>query len=170
MDYQSIFSQLEENGPIFRQLLSGISSKQYSWKQHEEKWSLLEVICHLHDEEREDFRIRLQYVLQDPQKDPPKINPVDWVKERKYMEQDYQSVLSNFLEERKRSVSWLRSLKDPLWDNAYEHPRFGKMSAHMYLVNWLAHDYLHIKQITRLKYDYLKEISDESLVYAGEWK
>ena len=28
---------------------------------------------------------------------------------------------------------------------------------------------LHIRQITRLKYDYLKEISNENLRYAGNW-
>jgi hypothetical protein len=39
----------------------------------------------------------------------------------------------------------------------------------MIFANWLAHDYLHIRQILRLKYEYLKSISEEDLSYAGEW-
>ena len=33
------------------------------WKQSENKWSMLEIICHLYDEEREDFRSRLAKIL-----------------------------------------------------------------------------------------------------------
>jgi len=43
------------------------------------------------------------------------------------------------------------------------------MSAKFILANWLAHDYLHIRQITRLKYDYLQDIPNENLSYAGNW-
>ena len=39
----------------------------------------------------------------------------------------------------------------------------------MMLTNWLAHDYLHIRQIIKLKFDFLKDQSDEHLSYAGEW-
>jgi hypothetical protein len=43
------------------------------------------------------------------------------------------------------------------------------MSARLFLHNWLAHDYLHIRQINRLKFAYLKAHSDISLDYAGAW-
>jgi len=43
------------------------------------------------------------------------------------------------------------------------------MTASMFFSNWLAHDYLHIRQITRLKYDYLKQLTNEDLSYAGTW-
>ncbi len=43
------------------------------------------------------------------------------------------------------------------------------MTAKMFLSNWLAHDYLHIRQITKLKYDYLKQLTNEDLNYAGNW-
>ena len=35
--------------------------------------------------------------------------------------------------------------------------------------NWLAHDYLHIRQIIRLKFAYLQQLSKEDLSYAGNW-
>ena len=85
------------------------------------------------------------------------------------MGQDYSKKLNEFLEERDQSVNWLRSLVNPKWDNAYEHPKFGKMTAKMFLANWLAHDYLHIRQILNVKFEYLKKDSGETLIYAGGW-
>ena len=78
-------------------------------------------------------------------------------------------MLQAFLQERTSSIKWLESLSSPQWDNAYEHPTIGPMSGAMILSNWLAHDYLHIRQITRLKYTYLKALSGQNLGYAGEW-
>jgi hypothetical protein len=35
------------------------------------------------------------------------------------------------------------------------------MSAEMFLANWLAHDYLHIRQLIRLRYHYLEHAAAE---------
>jgi hypothetical protein len=129
----------------------------------------LEIVCHLYDEEREDFRARLKYVLEVPTEPFPPINPTGWVTERAYLKQDYAETLNNFLKERQQSVEWLQTLTSPKWDNAYDHPKFGSMSAKMFLSNWLAHDYLHVRQIIKLKFDYLKKLTGETLIYAGEW-
>ena len=160
---------LTTNRDVFENLFSGLTPEEYTWREHEGKWNLLEVICHLHDEEREDFRARVSSVLEDPLKPWPKIDPVAWVTERKYGEQDIHVMLEKFLNEREATISWLTSLKNPQWNNAYQHPKVGPVSARFLLVNWVAHDYLHIRQITRIKYNYLKFTSGLGLDYAGEW-
>lgn len=165
-----LITELERNKTVFHNLLNGTPEAAYRWKQTPDKWCLLEIICHLYDEEREDFRVRLGLVLETPEVKPPPFNPEKWVTERKYMEQNFQEKLQGFLEEREQSLQWLRSLENPQWSNAYQHPKYGSFSAKFYLTNWLAHDCLHIRQITRLKYDYLQHISGESVRYAGEWK
>lgn len=169
MDQQQIIHQLAANAAVFRSLLEGVSEAQYRWKPAPEKWCLLEVICHLCDEEREDFRARVGHVLEHPDAPMPPIDPVGWVQQRAYREQDYEQKLREFLAERRASVQWLQQLEVPAWDNVYQHPRFGAMSAFFFLRNWLAHDYLHFRQITRLKYQYLEAHSDDPLDYAGGW-
>jgi len=169
MDPDQITRELHQNKGVFQTLLSGVSKEGSLWSQNPTKWCLLEVVCHLHDEEREDFRTRVKCVLEDPNTPPPSFDPLVWVKERNYKGQNYNQVLSRFLEEREASVQWLRSLKNPTWTNTYNHPKFGPMSAYLFLSNWLAHDYLHFRQIIRLKFDYLKEKSGEPLTYAGTW-
>jgi len=131
---------------------------------------LLKVVCHLYDEEREDFRARVRLTLENPGMPANPIDPVGWVTGRKYIEQDYNNVLQRFLLEKDNSIAWLTDLKNAKWDNVYKHPLLGDISAEMFLSSWLAHDYLHIKQITKNKYDYFKEVLGNKVFYAGECK
>ena len=107
--------------------------------------------------------------LEKPGEQPRAIDPEGWVTKRKYAESDYDERLGLFLEEREDSVNWLRSLQSPDWDRAFEHRIFGPMTAKMFLTNWLAHDILHIRQIIRQQYLYLRERTSEDLQYAGKW-
>lgn len=169
MQHKIIIQSLENNIAAFNSILSGVDEKLQVWKFHAEKWNLLEIICHLYDEEREDFRARLKSVLDDPKKDFRAIDPVAWVMERKYSKKDYTDTLDAFLDEREESIKWLRSLNNPKWENAYDHPKLGALSGNLFLANWLEHDYLHLRQILNIKHEYLKAISGQKLNYAGDW-
>jgi hypothetical protein len=169
MKHLEIAEELKKNKEVFKALLKGIAPVQYIWRPQPEKWCLLEILCHLYDEEREDFRARVKQVLLDPLLPLSPIDPQGWVTERFYIGQDYEKMLENFLSERDESVTYLRSLDDPKWDNTYDHPKLGLMPASMFLHNWLAHDLLHIRQITAVKYKYLEAHVSDSLSYAGEW-
>ena len=172
MQRKKIIGELDRNGKVFESMLLGMPQERYRWRPGPTHWCLLEIVCHLGDEEREDFRARLAHVLEKPHTSMPAINPSKWVVERNYMDQDYDEKVEEFLLERKKSVEWLESLTldSDKWSNVYEHEQLGSMSADLFLSNWLAHDLLHIRQITRLKYFYLKKVlSDESLDYAGRW-
>lgn len=169
MDPTYIIHQLERNQEAFRSHLHNTSPDEITWRSAPDKWCLLEIVCHLYDEEREDFRARLRHVLEHPEAPLPPIDPVGWVNSRHYLQQDYHSKVELFLEERRQSVAWLRSLQSPKWDNAHQHPKFGPMSGKLFLSNWLAHDYLHLRQIIRLRFEYLHHLTGEWLNYAGEW-
>ncbi len=170
MNYDYIIKKLEENASVFKSILKNIPEEQVRWKPSPEKWSLLEVINHLYDEEREDFRQRIKNILEDPLKEWASIDPVKWVTEREYDKREMKTSLNNFLAEREKSVAWLKSLTSPNWKAAYKHPKLGEISAEKLLANWLAHDYLHIRQITFLQYSYLSQkASSISLDYAGNW-
>ena len=169
MNHAAIIKELSGNHEVFKSLLNGTSKEEYLWKPDISKWCLLEIVCHLYDEEQLDFRYRVKHVLETSEQAMPSINPQGWVKEKKYIEQNYHETLKKFLEERKQSIQWLQSLSSPKWKNIHQHPKLGEMSAEMILSNWLAHDYLHFRQIISIKYHYLQHQSGESLDYAGKW-
>jgi len=107
MDLEYFIERLSTNREVFQGLVKGTSLKQGRWKPTPDKWSILEVINHLYDEEREDFRQRLNLVLANPEQAWPRIDPQDWVTSRGYNERDLESSISNFLTERQKSLFWL---------------------------------------------------------------
>ena len=168
MKQQKIIQELARNKHVFKGLLVDVEKDEYLWKFNPDKWCLLEIVCHLFDEEREDFRTRTKLVLEDPKLPLPPFDPTAWPQDRAYIQQNYNDKVYSFLNERDQSIDWLQSLKDPQWNNAYQHPKFGTRSASLFLANWLAHDYLHMRQILTLKYKYLEQLSEEPLNYAGD--
>ncbi len=169
METQYILKELTRNKEGFKSIFENAPEHLSLWKPAAGKWCLLEILCHLYDEEREDFRARIQHTFENPSEPMKPIDPVGWVLKRKYIEQDYEITLKKFLTERHKSLEWLGGLHDAKWDNVYQHSQLGEISASTFLSAWLAHDYLHIRQITRTKYLYFKTLSGHDLSYAGKW-
>ena len=88
MKHQKIIQELSRNKDIFNGLLKGLSKEEYLWKFDTNKWCLLEIVCHLFDEEREDFRTRTKLVLQDPKLHIHSFDPTDWPQDRAYIQQN----------------------------------------------------------------------------------
>lgn len=170
MDIKYIINQLAGNKAVFEHMLKSISNDQIFWRPAKDKWCFLEVACHLVDEEREDFKQRLSFTLYTPNEVWPTIDPQGWVESRKYIKQDYDTVVQSFLAERIYSIDWLHSLDNVNWDSEHKHPFMGTFTAKQILANWLAHDLLHIRQINRMKYQYLREMTGNmNIDYAGIW-
>lgn len=169
MDLKYAISKLEQNKNVIFHLLNGTTKAEHTWKQSKDKWNLLTIICHLYDEEKEDFRVRLKNVIETPDKMPPSFDPIAWIKGRKYKDQIFDDKLALFLMEREKSLTYLRGLKKPNLSQGYHYKDYGFADGKFFLTNWLAHDYLHIKQITRLKYDYAAHLSKTKIDYAGTW-
>lgn len=169
MDHKRIIENLSSNQHVLSRILSDKNQEEYLWKANVDSWCLLEVVCHLYDEEREDFRSRVKHTLETPNEPLPMFDPIAWVKDRKYMEQDYNQTVGKLQIERNKSIKWLNSIKNPHWKNAYNHPKLGPLSSEHFLANWLAHDLLHIRQITGIQFQYLKQTTNNELAYAGTW-
>ena len=160
LESKIFINRLSGNLNIFRDLTDNISEDQRIWKPEKNKWSILEVMHHLYDEEKEDFRIRLEFTLSIPQKDWIPIDPKGWVVERQYNNQNFSEIINKFINEREKSIKWLKALNQPDWNASYRHPKIGKISAGDLLVSWVAHDFLHMRQINKLNLDYYQTLSN----------
>jgi hypothetical protein len=170
MELASIITRMAQNAEAIKRLSGGVGEVQACWKPAPEKWSVMEVICHLYDEEREDFRKRLQLVLNDPSTEWPGIDPQGWVEARRYNERRLDDSVAGFMEERKKSIEWLRGLGSPAWGQTYQHPKLGAISGGDVMASWLAHDTLHIRQLAGLHYQYIAVLAEShSTSYAGPW-
>jgi hypothetical protein len=170
MNLDYFIERLGRNRAVFEGLVRGISLEQARWRPAPDKWSILEVINHLYDEEREDFRQRLELTLADPKQPWPPIDPRGWVTARAYNERDLDASLDNFFAEREKSLAWLSQLSSPNWENRNEGPN-GVLSAGDLMASWMAHDFLHIRQLTRLQWQYVGALAEPyKTAYAGPWQ
>jgi len=169
MKFQTLYQELANSTEMIRTLLTGISQEEAQVKPSRGSWSILEVVCHLYDEEREDFREHLDFILHRQHEEWHPIAPVAWVKLRKYNEQDFKVMQRKFFNERKKSLAWLKSLKNADWNTTYTS-KFGSMKAGTMYASWVAHDNLHIRQLVELRRKHIEHItSPYDLQYAGEW-
>ena len=169
MQFEVLYQELARGAEIVRALVAGITQTEARSRPAPEFWSVLEVVCHLYDEEREDFRQRLDIILHRPEEKWPPIDPVGWVTARKYNERDLAETLDNFMTERGKSLAWLRGLSVANWEAQYT-ARFGPIKAGDVLASWVAHDNLHMRQLVELKRNRVVSIAEPYDVrYAGDW-
>ncbi len=169
MDFEFFLTQMSTHVGAISSLTLGISTEQARWKPDPEKWSILEVINHLYDEERLDFRLRLDIILHHPDQSWPPINPQGWVTERAYNSRDLVQSVDDFLLERQKSLAWLKGLDDPDWNASITVP-FGQFSAGDIFTAWVAHDLLHLRHLVELHWACTVEAAEPYKVnYAGEW-
>lgn len=146
---QTAIDRLRRSHGAICALTEDVNSDRGRWRPDGETWSLTEIIGHLLDEEREDFRARIELLLADPDQDWPAIDPAKWVMERGHIERDLRVLLRMFSDERQRSIGWLLSLENPDWEAERVHPVAGTMKAGDLLCAWCLHDLAHIEQISR---------------------
>ena len=170
INLDEIIRQLTSNAEAIRSLAQSISAEQAQWKPNPETWSMKEVMEHVYNEERIDFRKHLKEMLSDP--------PQPW---GKFRHEEYVPVegcrqaLERFSSEREASIAWLETLESPDWDIQISAP-FGPLSetitlsAGDVLVSWVDHDFLHLRQMIRLLHAWHeKQASPYSVQYAGGW-
>lgn len=161
-------AQLETHGRAIVDFTGALTPAQARWKPKPSAWSVLEVLNHLVDEERGDFPARLRVVLADTGERWAPIAPQAWVKQRRYNNRSLDESIAAFRAERDASLAWLRALppRTP-WRRRY---RFGKLTAGDLLVAWTAHDVLHLRQLSELRYGLIARAGRPySPAYAGEW-
>lgn len=169
MEFETLYPELRNSTDIINSLLTGISQEEAEFKPSPETWSILEVTCHLYDEEREDFREHLDFILHRQDQEYHVIDPQSWVKDRRYNEQNFQEMQDSFFAERRKSLNWLKGLENADWDTTYTSP-YGSLTAGEMFCSWVAHDNLHIRQLVELRRARIENITRPyPIQYAGDW-
>lgn len=169
MNLPYYLERMSQQAAAIARLVESVDETQARWKPAQDEWSILEVINHLYDEEIEDFRIRLQLTLRDPEATWPPNDPIAKVTERAYNSRQLVPSLQNFLDERKVSLGWLHTLDEPEWDHEHRIVDVGSLRAGDLLASWVAHDLLHLRQLVELHFYYQRQFAEPySLEYAGD--
>ena len=110
------------------------------------EWSPVEIVCHLRDEEVEDFGARVRAIL-DGAEVFERIDPAGWAITRSYHEAEPDTALAAFLEHRAATLTFLGGVEPARLARAIEQPRLGRMSGLDLVAAWVTHDRLHLAQL-----------------------
>ena len=170
MTFTSLYQELTLSTEMIRSLLAGIGQAEAQVKPDASTWSILEVTCHLYDEEREDFREHLDFILHRQYAEWHVIDPQRWVTERKYNEQSFDEMQKKFFAEREQSLAWLATQAQADLTITYTS-EYGSVSAGEMFACWVAHDNLHIRQLVELRRHFIERTTQPfNLEYAGDWQ
>ena len=127
-------------------LLAGLDAAGWRARPADKEWAPVEILCHLRDEETEDFGARVRVIVEGGTAFTP-IDPERWAVERHYLEKDGPATLAEFCSRRAASTAWLDSIAPERLTGAIDHPRAGPLSGLDLVTAWVAHDRLHLVQL-----------------------
>jgi len=163
-----VADRLAASGAAICSLVRGADRELGRWRPEPERWSMVEVLCHLYDAECADFWPRFELILCDGPFTP--IDPEGWARDRRYREQNLGKVVDAFRQLRAERVSKLRKMGDVELTTSRRTPTGGTLSAGGVLAAWVDHDLLHLRQLLNILHAHTVQRSAPFDVgYAGTW-
>jgi hypothetical protein len=133
--------------PAVLQSLS-LTLKVEDWRKEpsREDWAMNEIVCHLRDTEIEVHQIQLKLMIEKEDAFIPRPDSGVWANERKYLNVDGKTALTEFAMARRESLEMLKGIEDEIWTRSARHAIFGPTSF-LEVTSFIAdHDRLHVQQ------------------------
>jgi hypothetical protein len=138
--------ELERLPAVLGALLAGLDEVSARTRPAAGEWSPVEILCHLRDEETEDFGARLRVIVDGAGEFAP-IAPERWAEERRYCEASLTDAMDALRARRQASLDLLASVAPETLTRSRPHPRLGRLSGLDILSAWVAHDRIHLAQL-----------------------
>lgn len=147
---REILSRLQETPKSLASLLRGVADEVLRRKPAPEKWSMLEIACHLRDVER----LFLERYAKMANHDRPALRLIDQdalAVALKYNQDDPAAAIREFQALRGESLALLSALAHQSWQRIGLHPKRGELSIAGQADIHVNHDANHLKQIRALR-------------------
>jgi hypothetical protein len=138
--------ELGQMPAVLESLLGGLDAEGARTRPALVEWSPVEIVCHLRDEETEDFGARLRVILSGADSFV-RIDPERWAEERRYREASLPEALGAFRARREENLGVLRSIAPEALDGSRSLGRLGRLSGLDLVAAWVAHDRIHLAQL-----------------------
>lgn len=132
--------------------LHGVPRKLLLFTPAPGKWSILEILCHLRDMEREGYLERYTRILAENEPRLPDLNGDALAIERDYRGQKAGDVLRDWMRLRRESLRLLKKSKPEQWRRAGVHETAGRLTIDDLVVRHaVGNDTAHLAQIDAIK-------------------
>ncbi|MBI4736480.1 MAG: DinB family protein, partial [candidate division NC10 bacterium] len=143
-------AKLEETPKTLASLFHGVPDEVLRRKPAPEKWSMLEIACHLRDVEQ----LFVERYAKMANHDRPALrmmNQDDLAAKLKYNEDDPTAVLREFKALRQETLALLSALAHQSWQRVGLHPKRGEVTIAGHADLHVNHDTNHLNQVRTLR-------------------
>jgi hypothetical protein len=135
-----------------KEALRGVPRKLLLYTPAPGKWSILEILCHLRDMEREAYLERYTRILAENEPKLPDVNGDALAIERDYRAQKAGDVLRDWTRLRRESLKLIRKAKPEQWRRAGIHETAGRITIDELVARHaVGNDAAHLAQIEAIK-------------------
>jgi hypothetical protein len=127
-------------------MVAGFPVERWRSRPVPDEWAPVEIVCHLRDEEAEDFGARVRVILEGGTRFAP-IDPEGWATARRYHDADPAVALAAFRSHRAASLALLAEAAPEQLAASGESPSGLRLSGLDLLAAWVTHDGLHLLQL-----------------------
>jgi uncharacterized damage-inducible protein DinB len=141
---------MEKTIDILANITQSVTQEQATTlRDHDNGWTILEVMCHLRDFDN-IFYERARLITEQEYPMLPGYDQEALAAEREYNKQNLAQVYAELKQARQRFAEFFTTLPDPDWERAGMHPEEGHFTMTDAVMQVSRHDITHIEQITRI--------------------
>ncbi len=134
---------------VLEALLRDCSQEQaQATRGGDENWSIIEIICHLRDNEERVLE-RMRMMRDQPDPIIVSYDQEQWARDRKYAEDHLRRALAAFVQFRSVHVTELDALTPPEWERTGQHEERGRITISSQTLRAVCHDAIHTAQLAR---------------------
>jgi hypothetical protein len=148
----SLIGGLRSSPARLRAALKGLPKAVASWTPSPGKWSILEIVCHLRDMERDAYLERYRRIVAEERPQLPDVDGDRYALEKDYRSQKLADALREWTRLRRETLKLLGSLKRDQWARTGVHETAGPLSmADLLRRHAVGNDEAHIGQVEAIK-------------------
>ncbi len=146
------FETLATTPQTLKASLKGLSKKVLLWTPAPGKWSILEILCHMRDMEREAYIERYTRILSENEPKLPDLNGEAFAVLRAYRGQKAPEVVREWVALRRQTLQLLRKTGKAQWARAGVHATAGRLTMEDLIQRHaVGNDEAHLRQIEAIK-------------------
>jgi hypothetical protein len=115
------------------------------------EWSVVEVLCHLRDLEREVFPVRTELIRRNDNSLIEGFDQNAWAQERNYAADDPKRAADEFTLCRRKNLLMVEQIGEDELGKKARHSEFGELTLRALLADWAGSDLVHTAQLQRIR-------------------
>ena len=152
LERAALLTIVAETPARLKAALKGVPKKLLLWTPGPGKWSILEIVAHLRDMERDAYIARYRRILDEDNPTLPDLDGDLIALRDDYCGMKLPELLRDWLKLRKECLKLLKSVKGPRWERMGTHETAGPLSMDALLRRHaIGNDEAHLGQIEAIK-------------------